>query len=380
MSPLHLRRLGFTALSLTLITSLTGCVALGLSEPDFCNDQGSQSLEPWIQKNWVPYCEQLDQRLESPQSYPLMELADFLSKHGERSAEIRAKLARYENPERCYSEPVEELKWRRLTTCIEDNDEQNARQSTSFEVNADPWLDEYQLRVKMLRRDLNDAKQLTERTALKLQTHIDNSTPMEQPELTDQLKAKLKTLEKDITFLDSAKPSLERLLAASSGSAALAATINNKYRPPLNLIVEDHAKNKKQYAELLKTSDYLAKAAYGVGKSCPDGVKARTEEKAAKSLISGQALQMGASKKIAIVETATVTNDADGFISRETFKGFICAPRKAENQIEGRPQVCSQHFFTIEREKGQDEKKWDVWNLKKMEEGDVSQGVDCNKL
>lgn len=360
--------------------SLAGCVTLGLSEPEFCNEQGSASLEPWIEKNWVPYCDALDEHLNSPQNYSLMELASFLAQHTERVSEINQKLSRYEKPERCYGEAVEELKYRRLMSCIEDNDEQNARFSNSFSVRADPWLDEYQLRVKKLRRDLNDAKELGERIMSKLQGHIDEASPMDDPELASQLSKKLETLDKDVKFIDGAKPALEALLYTASPHPALANTINNNYRPPLTVIIEDHAKNKKLYAELVKTSDYLTKAAYGVGKSCPDGVRARNEEKAAKPLLTEAMAQLSASKKIAITETGTVVNDPDGFISRETFKGFFCAQRRAENQVEGKPQVCSQHFFTIEREKGQDEKKWDVWNLKGITEGDATQGVDCSKL
>ena len=373
-------RASLSLLVLCLTAQLTGCVALGLSEPDFCNDIGSASLEPWIEKEWVPYCEQLERHLESPQDYKLSELTTFLAGHAEKSEEIKQKLARHDRPERCFSSGAEELKYRRLMTCIAQGDDQAARLSNSFKVRADPWLDEYQLRVKKLRRDLGDAKGLADRTMAKLQGHIDSSTPMDQPELADQLASKLAQLDNDMKFMGGAQTSLEALLAMAAPNPALATTINTSYRPPLTAIIDEHRANAKTYAELLKMRDYLQRASYGVGKPCPDGLKTRVEEKAARPLLTPKMQEMSAGKKVGITELAVVTNDADGFISRETFKGYICAPRRPENQIEGKPQVCAQHFFVIEREKGQDVKKWDAWVLKQVEEGDHTQGVDCGKL
>lgn len=365
----------------SLVLLLPGCVALGLSEPEFCENAGSTSLMPWVKSTWEPYCEQLNNHLESPQKYELPALTTFFAEHPAKVEELKTKLARYDRPERCFSEPQEELQLRRLQTCMQTNDEQDARISTSWKIKAEPWLGEYQFRVKSLRGKLTKTKAIGDKIERKIRDKFENNTQMDQPELTKTYTDNMAKHEKEIAAIDKSKAQLTQLTEMSAANPGLATTITREFGPPIQVLLEDHEKNKKLYAELVKTRDFFVLATGSVGKACPAGKKARKELKIAKKQLTEELGKVSASSKsITVLTKINREDDEEGFSSKESFQGFICGKRSSKNQFEGRPEMCVQWFFTIQREKGQNEKKWEPWVVKKFTEGKANQGVDCALL
>ncbi len=367
-----------TLLLLTLAPSL-GCSALGLAKPEYCEDQGASSLQPWVDSTWAPYCDEFNTRLTEPQNYELVELTEFLSAHPERTAELKTKLTRYKDPKRCFETNAEQLQYRKLSACLEDGPSQDARVTLTWDVRADPWLKEYDFRAKKLRRDLTDMNAAAENIERKIQEKFQANEIMDQPELFVAFDETMSRLEKDMAAVDNANSSYNRILATASSYPALAHMITQKYRPVLDTIMQDHKKNRELFNQLQDQRRFLRFAVYSVGRTCPTGVRANNELKAARTVLKEKIAELGASTP-RITETVQESKSEDEFTVLQTFRGVICATRNTGNQVVGKPEMCAKHLFTIQRSRGVDDKRWDDWTLQSLEEGGPKEGVDCTKF
>lgn len=378
----------FPLLSVALLPALcliamtqTSCVSLGLSEPEFCNAGGGYALMPWVEENWTAYCQELDDHLTQPQEYSLKELTAFFSNHSERVDSINSKLRRYDRPDRCFSEPQEQLQLRNLRSCIAEDADQDFRITNSWKVRAEPWIDDYKFRIRKLRKNLETTEKLGNKIEKRLLEKFANNARMDQPELAVQYDKSINNLEPEVQELAKAKAELDELISLASSNQALASTISGDFAPIIGEVSDKHEKNEELFAKLKRTRDFFVLGSGGVGKSCPRGIRARTELKAAKGVLEEEAQKLGTSMgNIGILSKKRRKDSEDGFSSRESFRAFVCAKRSADNQFQDRPKLCTKYLYTIYREKGQDDRNWDVWMIKPPVEGAAKDGVDCTMM
>lgn len=368
------------ALSLLAMTQ-TSCVTLGLAEPEFCNAGGGYALMPWVEETWASYCTELDDHLTQPQEYSLKEITAFFSNHSKRVDTINSKLRRYDRPDRCFSEPQEQLELRRLRSCIAEDADQDFRITNSWKVRAEPWIDDYKFRIRKLRKNLEETEELGKKIEKRLLEKFATSTRMDQPELAAQYDKSIDKLDPEVQDLAKAKTELDELISLASSNQGLASTISGDFAPIINEVSERHEKNEKLFANLKRTRDFFVLGTGGVGKSCPLGLRARNELKAAKGVLEEEAQKLGTPpSNIGVITKIRRKDSEDGFSSRETFNAFICARRSPDNQFQGRPKLCTKYLYTIYREKGQDDRNWDVWMIKPPVEGAAKDGVDCTMM
>lgn len=336
---------------------------------------------PWVEDNWAKYCGELDDHLTQPQEYTLKEITEFFSNHSARVDTINSKLRRYDRPDRCFSEPQEQLQLRRLRSCIAEDADQDFRITNSWKVRAEPWLDEYKFRISTLRKNLEGTEKLGKKIEKRLLSKFAESTRMDQPELASQYDKSIDKLGPEVADLAKAKVELDELISLASSNQGLASTISGEFAPLIDEVSEKHEKNEKLFADLKRTRDFFVLGTGGVGKACPSGIRARAELKAAQGVLQEEAQKLNTPmSNMGIISTKRKKDSEDGFSSQESFRAFMCARRSADNQFQGRPKLCTKYLYTIYREKGQDDNNWDIWMIKPPVEGAAKDGVDCTLM
>ncbi len=353
--------------------------ACGPSEPGLCEDTREGALTPWIENEWEPYCGVLYDHLEEPGNYSLLELTEFFAEHDQRRDDLNISLKRYEKPEQCFRAPAQQLRYRSLVSCLDNAEAMERRISASWTARSQPWIDEYEGRVKRLRRKVSDARLLSDKVTTKLEQRYDFIGPM-APGSYEKLAGMLVDLREDMDFMDRAEPEYKSFLKVSADSSDLNALVDRTLSERVEILLSDHKKNRVEFAKLNFEENFLRYAVYSVGRECPTAPRATKEQKAARGALAVKMGELGTPRSdIHITEKITLSENESGDIS-QTASGTFCAPRVSEHQFDGRRQQCGVFSFTIQRTKISGERRYGDWTMTKIDESEYDNGVDCKLL
>ena len=353
--------------------------ACGPSEPGLCEDTREGALTPWVDGEWEPYCNVLYDHLEEPGNYSLLELTEFFSEHNQRREELSIAFKRYKDSGQCFQEPAEQLRYRSLVSCLDNEEAMERRISASWTARSEPWVDEYETRVKRLRQRISDASLLKDKVVTKLEQRFDFVAPMD-PNAYEKLAGMLVAIREDMAFMDTAEPEYKSFLKVSADADALNALVDRTLSERVEILLDDHQKNRVKFAKLNFEENFLRYAVYSVGKECPESPRAKKEQKAARGALAVKLGQLGLPRSdVYITEKITVSENENGDISQST-SGRFCAPRATERQFDGRKQQCGIYSFTIQRTKLSGERRYGDWAVTRIDESEYDNGVDCSLL
>ncbi len=362
--------------SLAALLVLSAC---GPSEPGLCEDTREGALTPWVDGDWEPYCNVLYQHLEDPGDFTLLELTEFFAEHGQRRDELSLAFKRYDSPEKCFQEPAEQLRYRSLVSCLDNEEAMERRISASWTARSEPWIEEYETRVKRLRQKISDASLLKEKVVTKLEQRYDFVAPM-SPNAYEKLAGMLVAIREDMAFLDTAAPEYKAFLKVSAEDDALNTLVDRTLSERVEIMLEDHQKNRVKFAKLNFEENFLRYAVYSVGKPCPKAPRATKEQKAARGALAVKLGELGAPRSdVYITDKITVSENENGDISQSA-GGRFCAPRATERQFDGRRQQCGIYSFTMQRTKLSGERRYGDWTVTQIDESEYDDGVDCALL
>lgn len=362
-----------------LSASLIGC---GPGEPGLCEDTRAGALTPWVQETWEPYCDDLFTHLEEPRTISsILKFTEFFAAHPTEREELTKKLASYKEAERCFKSPDDRLRLRRLQACLEDGSSMERRINAAWAARSEPWLDDYQAKIKRLRRDLDDIKRIGDKLNIQLERKFEIQAPYEA-KLYDEFAQRLEDTREKVAYVNKLRKKFKRILKIASDNEEFEQMIDSQYSGEVDALIKENEKNQVKYAKMLGDETYFKFAVNSTGKGCPAGLKkSRKEIKAAKSVLKTKLLSLNPrSKKIRITSPSSFEANEKEFHITETIKGFVCGPRKDENQFQGRRKMCAVHKFEIQRIKPKGERRWQPWKVEKFEEGEFDEGVDCNLI
>jgi hypothetical protein len=357
-----------------LLLPLAGC-----GTPDYCEDQGPNGFDTFRNKEWIPYCQEFETRLSDPLSYELTDLTDTFSDFPEKSAEMKKQLSAWEEPEACFETKMEQLELRRLESCLEYDAETESKIQRAWEIRANPWIEDYEKKVKRLQRQLGDLKIEATRIEEKVTQKFDLNAPMDN-KMVLEFGASISEVEPQISAIDKAKLDYERFVSSSMANPSLNTFIEENYGEKIQEILKEHEDNRFAIAKLRGQERYFTYAANTVGKKCIEGPSARKEDKILRKVLGEKMTQAKAGKTINVSQKITKSTDEKTSDEVETIKGFFCGLRAQENQFDGKPSMCSQHHFEVKRIRPAGERRWKDWELVEVKEGDIPEGVDCAKL
>lgn len=368
-----------SALLLSLFCAGVGFGASGCGAPDYCEDQGPNGFDTFRNKQWIPYCEKFESRLNDPLSYELTDLTDTFSEFPERSVEMTKQLSTWEEYDACFESKMEQIELRRLRSCLEYDPETESNIQRAWSIRAEPWLEDYDQKIKKLQRQLSDLKLEATRIDEKITQKFDLSAPMDN-KMVLELGAGINDVEPQIGAIDKAKLDYERFVSSSMANPELNSFIEENYGDKIQQLLKDHEDNRFAIAKLRGQERYFTYAVNTVGKKCIEGPKARKEDKIARKALKEKMKELEAGKTIHVSTKITKSTDEKTSAQVETIKGFFCGKRAPENQFEGKPDMCAQHHFEITRQRPAGARKWEDWKLGEVKEGDIPEGVDCLQL
>lgn len=339
-----------------------------------CTERTPASFATFLDDDWRAYCEEYHAHVESPANYSLVDLTEFFGEHPARVKELTKSLYAFDKYETCFKTPKEELELRNLQTCLQDNDQSDIEISNAWASQAEPWVEELQLRVQEVSPRISDAEREAKRQLKKVGESFDFHSRVEGQDW-ESLQVELKSIDKALAGVEGIDGEYKKVASKGTENAALVRVMESQVGPQVNAIAADVSSLRGRYDDLAKTAKYLEFAASSAGVPCPKSLKgARKELKIAKKIASGRNNEVGGS---GVRILSKIRADASGDTDFERFEGYVCGIRGPENQFEGSNQLCGQYRYVIERQKPNGTKDWSDWTLKSFEESGASGGVDC---
>lgn len=341
--------------------------------PKVCKEQNPGSFSTFLDNEWRSYCSEYRAHVESPANYTLVDLTTFLAAHPKRVKELEKTLYRFEKFESCFENPKEELELRELQTCLQDNDQSDLEITNAWTSQAEPWVQDLQLRVQAITPRIGDAEREAQRQRKKVGEAFDMQSAVEGRAF-ESLQVELKSLDKAIAEVEGVDRDFKAIVAQGQGHDALARTMGEQVAA-VNTIIADIASLRARHDALSSEARFLELASLSAGIACPPTLKGASKElKIAQKVAGGRNNEVGGS---GVRVLTNVRADASGENDFERFEGFVCGVRGPENQFDGATQLCAQYRFVIERQKQTGTKDWAEWSLKSFEEAGPSGGVDC---
>lgn len=366
-------------ISFLLLGGLSAALSLSAcGTPSYCEDEGPKGFSTVRTQNWAPYCEELEARLNEPLNYELTDLTDYFADYPTRAADITEQLSSFDEPDRCFDSKREQLELRSMRSCLEVDEDKEARIQKAWAIRAEPWIEQYEKRIKALRRELNDLNLEATRVDQKISQKFDMNATMES-ELVDDLTLKLDELQPKIAAVDKAKLDYERFLASSMSNTNFNTFIEESYGTAIKELLDEHENNRFAIAKLRGTERYFRYALNTVGKECEAASSASKETRIVRPLLKDAMSKKSAGPTLS-VDAVVSSKDPDTSADIETINGYFCGERSADNQFEGKPQLCAHQHFEILRDRPVGERKWTSWRLVETKEGEVNEGVDCALL
>lgn len=363
------RRTAALLILIPLTSMLWGCGGKKL-----CEERNPASFATFLDEDWRAYCETYRVHTQAPANFTMLELTEFFGNHPGKVKELTKSLYEFNNYETCFKSPKEELELRALQTCLQDNDQADIEVTNAWSTLAEPWVADLRLGVQELTPRFSDAEREASRQERKISDAFEFNKPLEVQEF-ESLQVELQSLDKAMTPLEDAAREYTALMKRAQGHGALVNLMENDFRPQINAITADVASLRTRHTALAKEVRYLEFAASSAGIPCPKTLRGATaEQRIANSVAKGRNNEVAGSGPRILTKTRA---DSSGDNEFERFEGFICGIRGAETQFDGKPQLCAQHRFVIERQRPSGAQKWGDWSLKSFEEAGSNGGVDC---
>lgn len=363
-------------LVLLILVTTTSCALFG--KPDYCTQTRQGNFKSFLDDEWRAYCTAFEDRTQAVANYELTELTEFFGAHPARIEELKSEMVRFEDTDACFSEPREELELRSLNSCLENDESQQLQVINAWKARAQPWLEQVQITVQSNKPKISRMASESRRLQKKAGEAFDYNSELD-PTDYEKFRADLADLKGSVDSARTTQRSFQQLLQLASGNGSLTAAMQNEYGPAFAELAASIQDQKSDVDQLEADARYLEFAYNSAGKSCPKGIKARSELRAAKGALDSQVAAIGRrTRNINVSSVATL--EERGPVMYERFEGFVCGKRGSENQFEGRPQQCGVYRFLLERTKGVDDRKWEPWLVKAWQEAGADGGVDCGKL
>lgn len=358
------------------VLSTSSCALFG--KPDYCVQKRTGNFATFLEEDWRTYCAEFDERTSAVANYTLEDLTAFYGAHPAKVQEMKEEMVRFEDIDACFTEPREELELRALNSCLENDEAQQLQIINAWKARAEPWLEGTQLTVQGNKPKISALGSESARLEKKAAEAFDFNSQME-PDDYEKFRADLKALERDLASARAAQQSFQKLLQSASGNASLTTAMQTEFGPAFAELAASIEDQREDFKALKASERYLEFAVNSAGKRCPNGIKARTESRAAQKALESQVASIG--RKTRHIEVSSVAQlEERGPVQYERFEGFVCGRRSSENQFDGKPQQCGQYRFLLERTKAVNDKKWEPWLVKGWQEAGPEAGVDCGLI
>lgn len=363
----------YRKLALAIVCAAAMAPLASCGGPKVCKEQNPGSFNTFLKDEWRTYCEEYRQHVESPASYSLVDLTTFLANHPKRVKELEKTLYRFDKFESCFESPREELELRNLQSCLQDNDQSDLEITNAWTSQAEPWVEDLQLRVQAITPRIGDAEREAQRQRKKVAEAFDFQSKLEGRAF-ESLQVELLSLDKAIGEVEGVDRDFKAIVAQGQGHEALARAMQEQVAN-VNAIIADIAALRARHDALASEARFLELASLSAGVACPPTLKGASKElKIAQKVAGGRNNEVGGS---GVRILTNVRADASGDTDFERFEGFVCGVRGPENQFDGATQLCAQYRFVIERQRPNGTNSWTDWTLKSFEEAGPSGGVDC---
>lgn len=352
---------------------LLGVTQLSCGAPSYCREG---SFPTFLDEEWRGYCSEYAEHVDNVGAYSLNDLTEFFGNHPAKVAELRETLNKFEEPSACFVEERDKLEYRRLESCLVNDDQQNQKIANSWIARAEPWLDDHRLRlagvIPKIGDQLREATRLERKAAeaFEFRAEID---PGPYQKFADENEA----LGKELNRTADLEGEWRELLEAAGKNESLTGTMQNKFGADVDELVRKLAEARASYGELLEEQRYLEMATYSAGKPCPQGLRSSKEVSIAKRALASKIREVRGTPPRAMTSIAKELVEE---LETESFEGFICARRAADNQFADKPAQCAVYRFVLQRDRPVSERRWGDWMITAFEEGGPQAGVDCGLM
>lgn len=363
------RTLALLVVSSSLLVSATGC-----GGQKRCTEKTPASFATFLDEEWRVYCAEYTAHVESPQNYELPALAKFFAAHPSRVSNLTKSLYGHKRYESCFSAPREELELRDLQSCLQNNDASDHQMVTALTTAAKPWLDDLMLQQNAVSPKAATAEAEAERLQQKVEFAFNRST---RPEGDDWIafKARVAEIGASLDAIEGAPAVYEEIRANAAGHAPLARAVESNLGGPISTLGASVASLRERHASLATEASFIEYAWNAAGVRCPASARgASSELSAARKVVAGRNNEVGGTGPRV---SGKAKSESDGETDTEQIEGFVCGTRAPASQFEGKPQLCGQFRFVLEREKPSEERRWGDWTLQSFEESGPEGGIDC---
>ncbi|MEZ4458564.1 MAG: hypothetical protein R3E66_02325 [bacterium] len=357
----------------TIALSLLGLMAatqLSCGAPSYCKEG---SFPTFLDEEWRSYCTKYSEHMDNVGAYTLPQLTQFFGNHPDKVAELNETRAKYQEPSACFVEERDKLEFRKLDSCLDNNDEQNQAIANAWIARAEPWLEDHKLRlsgvIPKIGDQMREAKRLERKAgeAFEFKAEIDPGAFLK---FADENEA----LGKELDVTADIEGEWRDLLRLAGDNKALTGAMQAEYGAAVQELVDKLADARANYSELTEQQRYLEMATFSAGKPCPLGLRSNKEVGIAKKAMASKIKEVKGTAPRAMTSIAKeLVND----LENESFEGFICAPRSSDNQFSDRPKQCAVYRYVLQRDRPVNERKWGDWTITAFEEGGPQAGVDC---
>lgn len=354
-----------TALALILASSQLSC-----GTPSYCNEG---SFPTFLDSEWRTYCAEFDDHMEEIGSYSLPELTSFYAAHPAKVAELNESLAKYESPAACFVEKTEQLEYRKLNSCLSNDDAQNQAIGNAWVARAQPWLEDHKLRLGEITPKIGDQLREARRLETKVAEAFEFKAEMDPApyiKFADENEVLAKQLEKTADI----EGEWKNLLKIARDNETLVGTMQAQYGSEVTELIARLADARSQFNEVMEAQRYLEMGTYAAGKGCPAGLRSNAEISIARKALASKVKEVRGTMPRA---STGIAKELIEELETESFEGFLCAPRGKDNQFADKPQLCAVYGFVLQRDRPVTERAWGDWTLTSFEEGGPKAGVDC---
>jgi len=350
-----------------------GATQLSCGSPNYCREG---SFPTFLDEEWRTYCADYDDHMNNVGAYGLPELTSFLGKHTERVAALNESRAKYKDPGACFVAERDKLEYRKLDSCLSNDDQQNQAIGNAWAARAEPWLEDHSLRLGEMVPKLGDQI----REAARLDRKISDAFEIKAEVETDAFQKfadENEALGAEIERTANIETEWKNLTKRASGNEALAGTMQKKVGGEVNELLAKVGDLRSKYAELLESQRYLEMVTYSTGKPCPSGLRSNKETGIAKKALAAKIKTVNGVTPRAMT---SISKEMQDELETESFEGFTCAPRASGNQFGDKPRLCAIYRYVLQRDRPANERSWGDWTVTAFEEGGAQAGVDCGLL
>ncbi len=359
-----------TILSLLVVL---GATQLSCGSPNYCREG---SFPTFLDEEWRTYCADYDDHMTNVGAYGLPELTSFLGKHTERLEALNETRSKYKDAGACFVEERDKLEYRKLDSCLKNDDEQNQAIGNAWIARSQPWLEDHSLRLGEMVPRLGDQIREAARQDRKVSDAFELKAELETDafvKFADENEALGEQIERTANI----ETEWKNLTKRASSNEALAGTMQKKVGGEVSDLITKVNDLRAKYGELLEFQRYLELATYAAGKPCPSGLRSSKETNIAKKALSAKIKTVGGVTPRAMT---SISKEMQDELETESFEGFTCAPRATGNQFPEKPKLCAIYRYVLQRDRPANERSWGDWTITAFEEGGAQAGVDCGML